>query len=406
MRATSSQFDAALRGSHRVVVEATLHLPGEAPVDVPVQGGQVVDDRTAPIRRTGSLAIPWTLELERLGLEVDVRRLPFGSYVELRRGVQYADAQRELVAVGYLRCESVAWGTSEDTAALELADRMAQVRDEKLLVPYAAGGKTASAAAVELVDEVFGSTIGYTVDVGTEPVLVDVTYTGERAQAVADLATASSAFAYFDDAGNFVFEQPPDPTTVPPALVVDAGAEGVLVEANETLDRTSTVNGVLATGQAAADEPPLEALVVVDDATSPLVWGGPFGRVVLVVSSTAIQTTAQAQQVAAAELGRRSGLDRSLTIRAVPNPALVAGDVIEVVFPDGRDELHVASTIRLPLDATGAMEIATRSVFAGGGARARRRRGRARTYSGAQAWAELAGARFVEPELLELEASS
>jgi hypothetical protein len=49
----------------------------------------VTIDRTAQIRRTGSLTIPWSLRAgEDLGL--DLRTLALGGYAIVRRGLRYA----------------------------------------------------------------------------------------------------------------------------------------------------------------------------------------------------------------------------------------------------------------------------------------------------------------------------
>jgi hypothetical protein len=45
----------------------------------------------------------------------------------------------------------------------------------------------------------------------------------------------------------------------------------------------------------------------------------------------------------------------------VPNPALEAGDVIRVRFPDGSTETHLVDAFDVPLDADNAMNITTRS---------------------------------------------
>jgi hypothetical protein len=383
----SQQFKDSLRTSHVVAIAAEVVQPGQAAVAVPVEGGSLTIDRTSRTRRTGSVQVPMTLDF-------DVRTLPFGSYVRLKRGVHYADGSREYATIAYLRVESIGWQTHEDTCSLELADRMAQVANEPLLTPYAPTGLKPSAAAIALVTDVFGTTITYTstVPAASEPALADVVYSGDRAQAVADLAQAVGAQAFFDADGNFRFD--PLPTLNEQAVwTIDAGADGVMVAADESLDRTSVYNGVLVQGQPASDQPPVYALVVDNNPLSRTLWGGPFGKVARVESSTAVQTTQQATDVGTALLNNQLGLGRQVAISSVPNPLLVAGDTLSVVFPDDRSELHLIEQHRLPLDVRSPSQMVSRSVWSPNPAALSEPA--LRSYVGAEAWRELAGAEAV-----------
>ena len=179
---------------------------------------------------------------------------------------------------------------------------------------------------------------------------------------------------------------------------VDASETGVLVAADESLDRTGVYNGVLVTGQDVATSAPFAALVTDSNPSSPSRWGGPFGKVARVEQSTAVQTLAQAQTAAQRLLDERLAITRSLTLQAAPNPALEPGDVVRVTFPDGRVEQHVVETIRVSLEASGAQSLVVRSTStpAAGTTRIpfadkRRRRG----LYGDAAWRELQGARRV-----------
>jgi hypothetical protein len=328
--------------------------------------------------------VPWApgLSPELSGVPIDLRSLPFGSYIDLRRGIMYPDGTSELVRLGFLRIDSVTWATAQARATLTCSDRMAQVRDELLTTPYAPTGLLPSAAARALVEGVFSTSIGYDVTAGaTEVALADVTFDRDRVEAITVLATGAGCEAYFDAAGDFVYG--PLPTGTAPDWTVDAGPGGVLVDAGEALDRTATYNGVLVRGQASGEQPPLSALVVDDDSASPTLWGGPFGKVVRIEESTAVQSVAQAQAAAAGLLEDGLGLSRALNLTAVPNPALEPGDRVQVIFPDGRSELHVLDGLRISLDPTGAVEAA---------AHARYGPGVVASLVGAEAWRELEGA--------------
>jgi hypothetical protein len=539
MRPFTERFRASLRGSHLVASRCDLYFPGSStPVTVPIEAGTVTNDRTAQVRRTGTVQIPWSLEAgEDLG--VDLRTLPLGGYVRLYRGLRYPDRTTELMALGVLRCESVTWRTSDDSASLELADRMAQVRDEQFIFPYTPGlvtpisraatltddspivavtptsdlvaGMTVTgpglragtkiqtvnsssqitltlpanisvvkrttfptysqganvfwvddtsdlavgmvfgpqapanvagrqitaitsptsgtgsftqspsfagsvvnalaytiaasqtltfggsvriaAAAIEIVQAVYANTIGYSKLFDPVIVLGDVFYTGSRADAVYELALAAAAETYFDGEGNFVFDKPAG--TLAPVWTVDSGQTGVMVSADESLARTGVFNGVLVQGQNTATDAPVASLVTDTDPGSPTVWGGPFGQVARIEQSSAVQTTQQATDAATAILNRRLTLQRAVTVVQAPNPALEAGDVVTVVFPDGRQEDHLVNSVTIDLGPQAAQTLVLQATMSGLARRFDRGPGRYGVHTGAAAWRQLQDAVLV-----------
>ena len=206
---------------------------------------------------------------------------------------------------------------------------------------------------------VFGATIGYSTPYNPTAVLTDAVYTGDRAAALAALEQGYGAETYFDANGDFVFAaKPGDAGAV--VWTVDAREGGVMVNAAESLDRTGIYNGVLVQGQPAADQPPISALATFTDPASPIRWGGPFGKVLLIADSSSVVDAAQAAATAQSLLRLRLKQTRSLELTAAPNPALEAGDTIGVVFPDGRDEHHLIDAVETDL-ATSAQRIVTRT---------------------------------------------
>lgn len=390
MRPATPQFLASLRTSHVIAAACNLYFPNDltTPVAVPVEAGAVTIDRTAQNRRSGNLQIPWSLAAgEDLG--VDLRDLTLGGYAVVSRGLRYANGTLELITLGRLRVESVSWDTLAASATLELADRMAQIRDEPFTAPYAAKGIRPADAAIAIVTDVFGATIAYHTPYAPTDAMGDTIYTGSRADALSALEQSYGAETYFDANGDFVFAAKPGDTD-PVVWTIDAGEQGVMVNAAENLDRTGIYNGVLVQGQATADAPPITSLAMFTDPSSAIRWGGPFGKVALVADSTSATTQAQADATAQALLRLRLKQTRSLTLTAAPNPALEAGDTIEVQFPDGRDETHLVDSTTINL-GTDSQQILTRTLFAPTGADVELDR----LVMGRQAWREVADARMV-----------
>jgi hypothetical protein len=396
MRPVSANFLAALRFGHVVVAYAGI-IPagGGAEVAVPIVSGEVTLDRTAQLRRQGSLTVPITPDLMTVTTPpIDVRTLPFGGYVKLKRGLRYGTGATEFADLGYLRIESVTTNAIGDAATLALSDRMAQIRDEVLLAPYTPT-ILPSAAAQFLVNDVFGAAIAYSITPGAnESALVDVVWERERDTAVAYLARSAGCEAFFDALGGFVYKPVPS-LSASPVWTIDASETGVLLDVTETLDRTASYNGVLAMGQPSADQPPVSALVVDSTPGSPTLWGGPFGKVARVEQNASIMTTAQATDAATALLNSGLGIARNLDLAAVPNPALEPGDVIDVVFPDGRSERHIIDALAIPLQASDAIRLASRSVLAPSAFLAEwDYTPKLKTYYGAQVWEEVADVEF------------
>jgi Domain of unknown function (DUF5047) len=514
MLPVSNAFLLTLRDSHLISSAAELYFPDSlaAPVSVPVLAGRVTIDRTAQIRRTGSLTIPWSMNAKDLLGGVDIRTLPLGGYVIVKRGILFPDASSELVTLGWLRCESVNWSETESRATIELADSMAQLRDEPFQTPFVASGMQPAQAAQQIVYEVFGANVSYEIRFDPPITLADVTYSGSRLDALFALAKAAGAETYFDADGNWIFDVAPGtvayvktgtiadgsavitgltpggantelfagmtvtgtgipvgrriasvnsstqitmdgvavisvtprqgycdtrwysiwqmdlaglspgmgvsgpnlpagttitavysdqisisklpiqtgsflvtftpaPTSTAltfagkasayPVWTIDAGDRGVLIDVSESLDRTGTYNGVLVTGQADAESPEFDVLVTDSVPTSPTRWGGPFGHVVRKEDSKAVQTVAQAQAMGGALLNEGLGLARSLTITTAPNPALVPGDTVTIVFDEAsgddvtttpaRTEQHIIDAMDISL-GTESVRLATRST--------------------------------------------
>jgi hypothetical protein len=387
VRTVTDRFLATLRIAHTVQTSVDL-LPagGGDPIALEVTGGDVSGDRTAAVRRTCRVTLPASTVPELPSFE----ELPCGSYLDVKRGIRYADGDSELVRLGMFRIDSVSSATPEGVATIAGSDRMQQIIDEKMIAPYDANGEKPTNAIVALVGEVFPDVdVTHDTDPIAEAALVDVVFATDRDRAIAELAASVGCEGYFDADGGFQLQYITDPAEGEIAWYVDAGENGVLVSYNDQLERGGVYNGVLVRGQSDAATPPITALVVDDDPMSPTFWTGPFGKVPLILESQAVQTFAQAELVATTELSRRLGLARNLTLRAVPNPALEPADVVQVVRADDSEERHIVDSIKIPLDVTSPIDIGTRSVWQPPTGLAA-----LRTFAGREAYRQLRGARI------------
>jgi hypothetical protein len=75
-----------------------------------------------------------------------------------------------------------------------------------------------------------------------------------------------------------------------------------------------------------------------------------------------LNTTAKCNKAARGRLNNSLGLQSSLDLTTVPNPALDAGDCIEVEYPNGLHERHIIDSLSIPLDPGGQFTVKTRST--------------------------------------------
>jgi hypothetical protein len=377
----SDEFLAAVRGSHGVVVTATLCDPpgqtGVTPTGRALRidanaAGTVTLDADADVRGTLDLTVaePWPTALDATDLT------PYGAEVFVTRGVEFGNGRIERAALGYYRLGLVEQGDARGTIRLTGQDRMGGIVDSRLLTPAQYGAGSTHGAVVELlVEDVYpGAVIEWDDNTATgrdKPLGRTVTEEEDRYKLLLDLVQSLGKICYFDHRGVLVVQTPPDPGQ--PVWQVDAGTNGVLVTLSRALSRDGVYNAVKATGEALDNTPPVVGYAFDVDLASPTRWGGPFGQVPRFYSSPLMTTVAQAEAAAASLLTQSRGLPYVVDFTAIPNPALLPLDPVEVVYPVDLTrmphvarELHILAQLNIPLGIGGAMTANTRKQTIGG----------------------------------------
>ena len=95
----------------------------------------------------------------------------------------------------------------------------------------------------------FGASITYSYPFNPAAVMGDVFYSDSRAEALTALEQSYGAETYFDADGNCIAQAP----TGAEPVVWTVDATGIMVDADEALDRTGIYNGVLVRGQQTGD---------------------------------------------------------------------------------------------------------------------------------------------------------
>lgn len=381
MRAASDSFFAALRGSHRVISRARLVAPLQSgilptglalnPLDGPSSGadtgllaivsGDVVSDITADITSTLNLTVK-----AQWPATAAAPVTPYGQEIYVENGVVYGNGTTEYVGLGYFRINSV---EQEDTPAGSLAitaeDRMANIRDARPVVAVEFGAGASVQAVIDfLVGEVLpGVPIVYDWNAAADLLATTHIMTDDRLGFIKALITSRAKVMFFDYAGRLQIKSAADPKKGS-VYTVNHGRGGVLVNMKRGISRDAVYNAVVASGDAAGENPPVRGVAFDESPTSPTRWGGPFGKVPRFFSSTFLQTDDQCRAAAQSLLSKAVGLPYTVSLSSASNPALESGDVITVSYGDAYpSETHICDRITYGLTPGNSMDIDTRKQF-------------------------------------------
>lgn len=365
MRPVSAQFLAALRGSHKSFARAqvlTSFQTGTRPVggvELNIIDGAVSLDGDADVR--GSVELVTTGGLNVFPQRPTDGLTPYGNELFIESGIQLGNGSTEIVSQGYFRIDSdeqsnAPFGTIRITAY----DRMKGIVEARLTTPVSfVAGTTVLTIFTTLVLEVYPlATIEFDDASFANSSLVSTQVAEEsRFDFLNNIVTSNGKIMYWDYRGILVIKTAPDPTAS--VWTVNAGTQGVLVDATRSLTREGVYNAVVAVGESVNDTPPVRAVVIDDDPTSPTYWFGKFGKIPRFFSSSFITTFEQAASAAAGILKKTLGLPHAVNFSAISNPALEPLDAVTI---DQLDvvAIHVIQTLVIPLTVDRPLTATTR----------------------------------------------
>lgn len=375
MRPVSASFLNTVRGAHRAVFRARIVSPGltgtnPGPLntdgspqnEIPIGSGDVSFDTTADVNGTTEIitSLAWPSTSTSLGN-------PYGQELYIERGVMYGNGIKEYVGLGYFRIDAVEQNqVPKGTLRLSGSDRMAYVRDARNMQPVVFSAGSSLGAVIDFIvgDAVpGGATTAYDFNAYGTTLQSQHVMSEDRLRFLSDLLTSYSKVGYFRYDGVFQVKTAPTNTTLP-VFTINSGRLGVLVSMARSINRDGVYNGVIATGEAADDIPPVYGIAIDGDSTSPTYWYGNFGKVPRFFSSSFMTTTAQCQSAAASLLVSSTGLPYVVTMGVVPNPALEGWDVVSVQYDElSRIEAHIIEKISYSLSVDGPMGIDTRKQY-------------------------------------------
>lgn len=358
MQTVSAKWLPALATDHGLSVKVNVLQGGSVTAeDIAFADGAVRVDRGSETRRSLSLTIADPSEYPVTSTD---KFAVYGQQIYVESGLVYLDGSVERVPVGTFVVTSVSGNIHTGPLSITATGLEILLRRALWDTATSTGGYASAAAFLDfhIKDTIPGASF---VDTSTSGATAIASKTWDRNSdkwsALSEVATSVGAELFCDANGTFRLVDIPDPNNVAIAPVWDvkAGEAGVMVSAVMELSAEGVYNRVVASGENAEDnKPPVSAEAKVTDTNDPLYYGGNFGKVSYAYSSSLITNTNQAQSTANALLRKARGANRTVTLEAVPNAALDAGDRIRVVYGDAHDpEIHIVDNFEIPLTVNG-----------------------------------------------------
>lgn len=358
MYPVSSKFLEAIRqtGWRKTVVDIYKgNSPSPLFTDIPVVSGTVTADRTSDTRRQGSIVVADASFITKVG--------EWGSELVIRTGVVYPNRTEELVPLGRFRIEDHKWSEgSEDAVTIEFFDRAKAMIDTVHLLDRDYSGKYGQAIIQSLVSYSFPNSPTGSPTVTFDPTLPNgniklpggSTYSSSHFDTCKSIAEAMGGEIFFDVLGDVQVKRIPSVTPYTPTSsavwTVDSGPIGVMVGADRSISRTDTYNGVIVYGANSSNNKSRVYGEAYDSSSGPTnYYWSQFGRKTLRVDNQALTTKEQCRLAATEKLIEVSALSKSVDFKSLRNPALDVGDIINVIFLDGSNELHVIDSLSIPI---------------------------------------------------------
>lgn len=365
MRPTSSQFQAAIGGPHKLAVQATVIDQAGNETQVPIVDGTVTLDQQAAVRGRCDVTVLVDPDNDTLGIVPDTAGsllAPYGNEIRLARGVQFPDGTNELVNLGVFRIQETevtdqAGGMQVRISGFDRAQRFIDARfEEPLQIP---AGQNYATAIGDLLQAAWPDVPTlFTATTLTTPSII-AQEGDDRWSLAQSMATSIAMSLHFDGDGVCVLT--PDVLS-DPVFTLTEGDDGALLTAGRRWTRESTYNRVIATGENTGETTPVRGVATDDNPASPTYYFGPFGKVPRFYASPLLITDDQCAAAALTILNKELGTTQQVNFGAFVLPQLEPGDTVRITRERaGIDEDHVIDQLTLPLAAAGSMTGSTRA---------------------------------------------
>jgi hypothetical protein len=341
---------------------------------------QVSADRTAEVRYSASADLAG-VTLGRNGIN------PISTNVRLWQGIQPVRSQPIWIPAGRYTIGGKPRANRTGTVSVELDGLEDEIRAASFPAARAVGPDSARALVTQLVGEALpGIPIAWRPGVDATTAVPQIVSTQDRWAVLSSstdesgtgtgIAAALAGEIWVDATGTVVIG--PVPTLADPVVWrISRGQGGALVEPQAQQSAEGLANLWAVSSDAGDGAAVIGPVYSWDDDPDSLTYAGPdpindplapqrlgLNWVRLrtkTYTSGLITTSAQADQIARAQLADSLGVQSSLQFTAACNPALEPGDVVEVETTPGRWEAHIIDSLQYTLGAA-SMSCSTRTT--------------------------------------------
>jgi hypothetical protein len=362
MYETSAAFRIKVLESHEVASGCDLYPANGVPIfGLPVTGGEVRVDNTASERRTVDLDVA---SADLVPSDARDPLAPYGSEVRPWRGVRLDDGSLEIKPLGVFRITDA--DIRDDGVpglSIKGSDRSRPVARNAFIDPWIIPANLNYVTAIGnmLADRLPGVDMTLAETAEVSPLLVfDIE--DDPWSALQKMAAAFGHIVLFDADGNFVLRPQPDPSDDQPVAAFVEGAGSTLLSVDRSLSDEPGYNGVVMAAESTTLRQPIRAVVWDMDPDSPTYALGPYGKVPAFQTNQFITSQTGADAAARAWLIRNLGGTDTITLTAIPNPALDADDVVTARrLAAGVDQVGIVQALTMPLDVASSMSVTLRA---------------------------------------------
>ncbi|WP_416976725.1 DUF5047 domain-containing protein [Streptomyces sp. T028] len=351
---------AAVQRSHTMRVRVESWRDGELLADdVPVDTGGEDRDRSLTVPEQVKLTVPrrdrgvdWDP-----GAATDHPLASYGQQLHISYGVDIGDAF-EWIDRGWFLVSNTE--PDDDSVSVSCEGLLSLVDEAKFVAPFQPSGTLVSTVRA-LVEPAL--TVAFDGTLVDRSVPVGMQWDSDRLAALNEVLDAWPAVPRVTEDGYLLIEPLVDSGT--PVLSLTDGTGGTVVRWLGNSSRDGAFNAVVARGED-ADGNQIQGVAYDLDTASPYWYGGPFSPlpVPYLFESPLLTTVAQCRTAAQTTLARlRRSASRMLTVRMVPHPGLVPGDVVSVTGAGLTAQPCVIEKQSLPY-APGEMQLTVRTLNA------------------------------------------
>lgn len=303
---------------------------------------------------------------------------PIGTQLSVTCRVTYLNRSIFDIPMGVFDVDSERVSEGKGQLSLTASDRWALIQRARFLQPKSStAGLLVTEQISLLIREVIGLGEPVTITATSLETIGELTWEKDRNEAIMKMAESIGAWVFFDRDGIATITDIPTSGSSADWLI-DASPSGVLTELDRERSRINTRNVVIVESSASDEEKFQTQIVWDNDPTSPTYAGidpfspgnepGPFGIVPYYFDTPILQSDLSARTAGHSILARVAGLASQVSLASVPNPAIDAFDILDVLGPRQRYDIprvlerHVVDTVTHPLTIGPAQQIDARST--------------------------------------------